>query len=89
MIKEVSGPVYNFKESRSRLVLRRKVFAKLGKGDESADLTEMSTAPTQLTNRVYVPLEDSLEEAELNDLLYQPVKEGSAPMKRGGNQTLT
>lgn len=84
MIKEMTGPVYRFKESRSRLHLRKKAFEQADKGDDSADIAEISTAPTQRTSPVYVPLEDSFEEAGLRELHHQPTKENSVPHIRTG-----
>lgn len=84
VIKEISGPVYRFKESRSRLLLRKKASEKAVKRDDSADNAEISTAPTQRTNVVYVPLEDSFDEAALQDLHHQPTKENSVPHIRSG-----
>lgn len=88
VIKEISGSLYRFKESRSRLLLRKKASEKVGKRDESEDIAEMSTAPTQRTNLVYVPLEDSFDEAALHDLQYQPTKENSVPHIRSGKLDL-
>jgi len=82
-IKEMAGPYYRFRESKSRLLLRKK--NECDNDDKSADRADVSTAPTrkQLETEHKNDIEDSLDCAELNDLHVPVSDEKSVDIRRG------